>query len=84
LPEDVWLNRFQANADGSVTLAGTSYGDEGTFEFVRWLSSVPGCSDAQLDGMQTQRLATGLATRFDVKFDFDGGTALAGKVESDD
>jgi Tfp pilus assembly protein PilN len=72
LPENVWLERLEAGRRGNVSLKGASYGEEGTYELSRWLSGVPGFAAVQLEGMQPQRLPTGLVTKFDMKFDLAG------------
>lgn len=79
LPENVWLQRMEGGT-GNVKVAGMSFGDEGIYELVRWLTSVPGFSAVQLEGMQPQRLPSGLATRFDVRFDLAGQAVSAAPV----
>jgi Tfp pilus assembly protein PilN len=75
LPENVWLNRVEAGEARKLRLSGASYDGEAAFELVRWLDQAPGMEDVQLEGMQSQRLASGPATTFDVKLNlasFDG------------
>lgn len=84
LPESVWLNRLEASAPGRVVFSGTTYGDEGTYESVRWLSTVPGFVAVQLEGMQPQNLPAGPASRFDVKFEIAGKSPHAKKTEAND
>jgi Tfp pilus assembly protein PilN len=66
LPENVWLSRLEAGAR-KLRLSGASYDGEAAFELVRWLDQAPGMENVELEGMQSQRLASGPATTFDVK-----------------
>lgn len=84
LPESVWLNRLEATSAGRVVFSGISYGDEGTYESVRWLSAVPGFVTVQLEGMEPQNLPAGPASRFDVKFEIAGKSPQKEKTERGD
>jgi Tfp pilus assembly protein PilN len=66
LPDSVWLNRLEVEDSRKLRLSGASYDGEAAFELVRWLDQAPGLDNVQLEGMQSQRLANGPATTFDV------------------
>jgi Tfp pilus assembly protein PilN len=82
MPDDVWLDRIEIDSAGHATLKGTSFGDEGVFEFVRWLSDAPGVTRVQLEGTTAAQLATAACTKFEVKFDVIQDSTVKGGVNS--
>jgi Tfp pilus assembly protein PilN len=68
LPETLWLSRLEVGERSRITLSGVSYNEEAAFELVRWLDRAPDWENVQLEGMQSQRLPSGPAMTFDVKF----------------
>lgn len=67
LPRGVWLQGFQADRVGEVTISGTSHSQDGVFEFVRYLRSIPNLSSIALESTSQTLLSTGPAVQFVVK-----------------
>lgn len=67
LPRGVWLQGFQADRIGEVTISGTSHSQDGVFEFVRYLRNIPNLSSVALESTAQTLLATGPAVQFVVK-----------------
>ncbi len=67
LPRGVWLDSFQADRIGEVTIAGTSHTQDGVFEFIRHLKSIPNLSSVALESTAQTILSTGPAVQFVLK-----------------
>ncbi len=67
LPQGVWLEQLRADETGSVVLVGPSHSEDGIYEFVRYLKSVPELSHVALESTQPVQLQSGPATLFGVK-----------------
>ena len=66
LPADAWLDGFSLGQDGQLQLSGGSYGDDGVFEFVRFLGDVPELANVAINGTQPARFGSSGGTSFDV------------------
>jgi hypothetical protein len=71
LPDGVWLRQLEVEQN-QLKISGSSYSDDGVYEFVRWLHTVPGVEMVQLESMQRQQLPSGPGTLFDVKLSVFG------------
>lgn len=67
LPRGVWMQGIQADRIGDVTISGTSHTQDGVFEFMRHLRSVPTLNSVALESTSQTILSTGPAVQFTVK-----------------
>ena len=67
LPDDVWLDSMNVDADGLLAISGGSYSEDGVYELVRWLRQSPLVDHVALSGTRPTRLRTGPATQFDIQ-----------------
>lgn len=67
LPPEVWLERVEVTAAGQVRLSGAGYGEEGVYEFVRWLGQAPGIAQVEVEGISGGKSATGRVSKFEIK-----------------
>ena len=77
MPDDVWLQRFDATGDGTVTMSGSGYSDDAVYELVGSLQQVPGISDVSLEGTHAGRGRTGRVIKFDVHWKFTDQAATS-------
>jgi len=66
LPDDVWLERLTVSGKGTVTIIGSSYTEDGVFEFVRHLREAPPFVQVALEGTEPANVRAGPATQFDI------------------
>ena len=83
MPSDVWLERFDAAGDGTVTMSGSGYTDDAVYELVRWLQQAPGISGVSLEGTRTGSGRTGRVIKFDVHCKFTDQAAASGQGDTD-
>ncbi|MCH8922963.1 MAG: PilN domain-containing protein [Planctomycetes bacterium] len=83
MPNDVWLERFDAAGDGTVTMSGSGYTDDAVYELVRWLQQAPGISGVSLEGTRTGSGRTGRVIKFDVHCKFTDQAAASGQGDTD-
>ena len=67
LPPEVWLERVEVTGAGQVRLSGSGYGEEGIYEFVRWLGQAPGIQQVEVEGVSGGKSATGRVSKFEIK-----------------
>lgn len=68
LPPEVWLDRLEFAGSGQIRLSGSGYGEEGIYEFVRWLGQAPGIAQVEVEGISGGKSAAGRMSKFEVKF----------------
>ena len=75
MPSDVWLNDLVLEDMKQIKLSGSSFLEEGVFDFVRWLGQAPGFNDVALRSTQPGQSNSGPTIDFNVELslgDIDG------------
>ena len=67
MPRGVWMESFTVDSNGQITVSGTSFTEDGVFDFVRHLRGVPQVWNVALESTRPTSAAGGAATSFSVR-----------------
>ena len=67
MPSDVWLSGVDVSDGVSVRMTGTSFADEGVYDFVQWLEQAPVFSDVALKATEPGISEVGAVIQFSVE-----------------
>lgn len=67
MPRGVWMESFAVDANGEITISGTSLSEDGVFDFVRHLRDVPQVWNVALEATRPTSISSGSATSFAVR-----------------
>ncbi len=70
-PDDLWLNRFQVDASGKISLGGTTFEENSIHEFISWLEGSPDWDRVELVSTRPSQFRS----RPSIEFDIECGTA---------
>ena len=80
MPSDVWLKELAIHDMQKMTVDGSSILEERVFDFVQFLSNVPGFSDVALNSTDPGNSPSGPVVDFNVKVNCDGQQGSAMEV----
>ncbi|MBI1314717.1 hypothetical protein GC176_25775 [bacterium] len=80
MPRGVWMESFAVDANGEITITGTSLSEDGVFDFVRHLQNVPQVWNVALESTRPTSVTGGPATTFSVR----AATGEEALVKADD
>jgi len=72
LPQGVWLREMGADRTGSLLISGSSHSEDGVFEFLRHLRSVPRFNGVALESTQQAQSGQGPTVQFAVRVALEG------------
>jgi hypothetical protein len=67
MPDDVWLDRVSVQDGRSAAIGGSSYSDNGVYDFVEYLKLVPEIAEIALEGTGAGQGPTGPITNFSLQ-----------------
>lgn len=67
MPSDVWLSGVDVSDGASVRMTGTSFADEGVYDFVQWLEQAPVFADVALKATEPGISEVGAVIQFSVE-----------------
>ena len=67
MPRGVWMESFTVDSKGQITVTGTSFTEDGVFDFVRHLRDVPQVWNVALESTRPSSVSSGSATSFAVR-----------------